>query len=398
MPTRAGWSVLVGAGGAVVAGRLFGTVELYVLGAIAATLVVLAVAWVRRRLPTVEIVRRIRPQHIVAGAFARVDLEVRNGERRCGVVAVVDPVEGTVGARTVLGPIAPHASEQVGYRLPTRRRGRIELGPVVLDVTDPFGLARRARSIGSPTVVTVLPAMEEVPAPPAGGGRHQPLTGHSRRSLAAAGAEDLATLRPYQLGDDLRRVHWPSSARTDDLQVRRDEEQWQGHLTVVVDAAADAMGPEAFERAVSLAAGFVHAAAEAGDQVRLVVGPDDSGMVDAHRAQGALLERLALVGQHPEPNAVPVATDLRSASALVVIVGPSSAARHSAVGAGPPPGFDSANAIVLIDAANAAGPATGAGGSDGPARTAELHLGTRDRLVDRWPSQRGVPSTLGGRR
>ena len=96
-----------------------------------------------------------------------------------------------------------------------------------------------------------------------GGGRHEPLPGMSHRVVATSGVEDLVTLRPYVVGDDLRRVHWPSTAHADELQVRRDEERWQGHLTVLLDAQRRcARAPRRFERAVSAAAGIIHAVAE----------------------------------------------------------------------------------------------------------------------------------------
>lgn len=322
MLTRSGWAVVAGAAVGALAGRLFGVVELYVLAAVAGALVLLAVSWVRRPLPQVALERRLQPPRVAAGSPARVEVSVTNrGRRRLPPITVVDPVEGTVGAAMAVGPLEPGAGQDIGYRLPALRRGVLHVGPLRAELLDPFGIARR-RLPGVPVLpVTVLPAIDPAPTLPLGGGRHEPLPGFSRKVAAAAGAEDLVTLRPYVIGDDLRRVHWPSTAHADELQVRRDEDRWQGHLAVLLDTRTSAMGPAAFEQLVSAAAGIIDGVAATGDRVRVATtGGTDSGMVDAQRAAPGLLEDLALLGQHGSDVAVPQA-DQRRPVALVVLTG-----------------------------------------------------------------------------
>lgn len=323
MPTRPGWLLLAGAVAGLVMGRLFGVLELFVLGATAIAALALALAWVWRPLPALQVSRRITPPRVSVGGTGRVVVQIANpSSRAVSHLTLVDPVEHTVGAHLEVGRLAAAEARTVGYRIPTARRGVLTLGPLVVRRTDPFGLARRIHVGAGPATVTVLPAIDDLPATLAGSGRREPLAGAARRTIATSGVDDLATLRPYVVGDDLRRVHWPSTARTDDLQVRRDEEPWQGHLTVVLDAREDAMSPVDFERAVSAAGGLVHAVAEAGDRVRLVVTDGtDSGMVDGRRASGALLETLALVAQHP-PGGLRVPTpDPRHDEPAVLVTG-----------------------------------------------------------------------------
>lgn len=322
MPTRAGWAVLVGAAAGAAGGRMFGVTELFVLSAVAAALVVLALVWVRRPVPRLALDRRVAPPQVVAGGTGRIEVSLINhGPRPLPPVTIVDPVEGTVGARLAVGPIAVRSRHEVGYRLPHLRRGQLRVGPLTTELCDPFGLARRRIPGVAEQVITVLPAIDPAPTLPAGGGRHEPLAGLSRRSAAAAGVEDLVTLRPYVVGDDLRRVHWPATAHADELQVRRDEERWQGHLAVLLDTRDQALGADDFERAVSAAAGIVDAVAASGDRVRLATTTgSDSGMVDAARAGHQLLEDLALVHQSREAPALPVA-DLRRPATLVVLTG-----------------------------------------------------------------------------
>jgi uncharacterized protein (DUF58 family) len=122
-------------------------------------------------------------------------------------------------------------------------------------------------------------------------------TGDSRaRSVAVHGEDDAAT-REYRRGDDLRRVHWRSTARTGELMVRREEQPWDSRATVVLDTRVGAHrgeGPTAsFEWAVSAAASIAMHLRQAGYKVRLVTG---SGVdVDATEIGGdaVILDTLA---------------------------------------------------------------------------------------------------------
>ncbi|MCB1039071.1 MAG: DUF58 domain-containing protein, partial [Acidimicrobiales bacterium] len=294
MLTRAGWAVAAGAITTLAVGRLLGAQELYILATMAGALLALALAWVRRpsTIPVLE--RHLRPDRPMAGSPARVEvLASGHGRRKTAAATVVDQVAGTVGARLLLGPIAPDAVHRVGYRLPTSQRGPLTVGPLDVEVSDPFGLARRRWRQGGPVQITVLPAVEALMGTPVGvGGDEQVAAGVAQRGAARTIA-DLATLRPYVVGDDLRRVHWPTSARVDDLVVRRDEERPQGQVSVLLDTGEWASAA-AFEQAVSAAATLVHATAQADDRIRLqTTSGFDSGALEARHSEGALLETLA---------------------------------------------------------------------------------------------------------
>jgi uncharacterized protein (DUF58 family) len=322
--TRSGWLTAVGAVAAALGGRALGAVELYVFAAVAAALLLLSVVWVRQPAPSLQVHRRINPPIVTVGVMGRVELTITNtGTRRVPPVSLVDPVEGTVGARLSVGPIVEGGRQVVGYRLPTLRRGLLRVGPLAAEVRDPFGLAQRLLPGPGALVITVLPAVDPAPALPMGGGRHEPLPGMSHRVVATSGIEDLVTLRPYVVGDDLRRVHWPSTAHADELQVRRDEERWQGHLTVLLDTQAGELSEEALERAISAAAGIIHTVAGSGDRIRMTVTDgSDSGMVDARRASYALLEDLALIEPHDPADLTVPHADPRRLTPLVLLTGP----------------------------------------------------------------------------
>jgi uncharacterized protein (DUF58 family) len=174
-------------------------------------------------------------------------------------------------------------------------RGRYPVGPLVIRLTDPFGLCELNRSFPSIDRLVVIPQVVPLPAVRLAG--EYAGTGDSRaRSVAVHGEDDAAT-REYRRGDDLRRVHWRSTARTGGLMVRREEQPWESRATVVLDTrlyAHRGEGPTAsFEWAVSAAASVAVHLRHAGYKLRLVTG----GGVDIDATEiggeGTILDTLA---------------------------------------------------------------------------------------------------------
>jgi uncharacterized protein (DUF58 family) len=188
------------------------------------------------------------------------------------------------------------ATMRSAYRLPTDRRGVIGIGPLGVVVSDPFGMASVTAVAAPRTELIVLPRIDDIVPPPPSSG-DEPLAGMRVASLAASGGDDFAALREYVVGDDLRRVHWPSSARHDDLLIRQDEVHWQGRTTIVLDTRVHThRGHDSFEAAVSAAASVIAAAWHRRDLVRLVTTAGfDSGIAAGQAHAEALLEFLAAV-------------------------------------------------------------------------------------------------------
>lgn len=325
MPTRAGWLTLLAGVASVVTGRLLGLPELYVLGAVAGALVVIGVITVRRSLPDLTIERAVVPRRVHRGGESHVELHVGNrSERRSPMLHLHDPVEGTVGARVAVAPVEPGAHHAATYRLPTDRRGLLAIGPLRARRTDPFGVASRTTEVAGPAHLTVLPSVEPLHRLPEAAGVDDPLAGTSRPIAGSSGGGEFAALREYVAGDDLRRVHWPSSARTGDLLVRKEDPPWQGHLTLLLDARAGHVSAERFEYAVTGAASIVHAVSRLGDRIRLLITDGtDSGLVDARAARETLLEHLALIEVHDDTTSLPVPPldGRRHTGTLVVLTG-----------------------------------------------------------------------------
>src|SRR5438105_13844791 len=79
---------------------------------------------------------------------------------------------------------------------------------------------------------------------------------------------DFFALREYEMGDDLRRVHWRSTARTGELMLRQDEMPWESRATILLDNRPSTHSGDSFERAVEAAASIATAMCQGRRQTR----------------------------------------------------------------------------------------------------------------------------------
>jgi uncharacterized protein (DUF58 family) len=182
---------------------------------------------------------------------------------------------------------------RAAYRLPTRNRGIVTVGPLDVELGDPFGLTEVVVTAAAPSTLVVYPAVDDIAA----ASRSDGIDPHGWRTPGLqTGGDEFHSLRPYVIGDDLRRVHWPSTARRDELTVRQHERHQQGRTTVLLDNRRPVHTDETFERAVSATASLLLAATVRGDEIRLVTTDGtDSGYGAGPSALTALLEYLAAV-------------------------------------------------------------------------------------------------------
>jgi uncharacterized protein (DUF58 family) len=137
------------------------------------------------------------------------------------------------------------------------------------------------------------------------------------------------------LGDDLRRVHWPSTARHDALMVRQDELPWQGRVTILLDVRHRTHDVDSLEAAVSAAASVVTACWNRRDLVRVVTTDGrDTGYAAGHAHIEAVMEHLAVIGPSGDAPLLRVLDALRRSAtggALVVLVGHVAPAERDAI-------------------------------------------------------------------
>jgi uncharacterized protein (DUF58 family) len=251
--------------------------------------------------------RHLSSARTPAGQESSVTLRLDNVSRLpTGLLLVEDRVPYVLGSRPrfVLDRIEPRARSEVTYQVRSDVRGRYQLGPLAIRLTDPFGMCELQRSFAAKDTLIVTPPIETLPSVRLTG--EWAGSGESRqRSLASAGEDDAAT-REYRQGDDLRRVHWRSTARLGQLMVRREEQPWQSRCTILLDSRTlghAGEGPaSSFEWAICAAASVGVHLVRHGYHVRLITdtganvasaGHDPSGV--GGDFEGALLDALAVM-------------------------------------------------------------------------------------------------------
>jgi uncharacterized protein (DUF58 family) len=250
-------------------GRVLGPIEFYVVGTIALAAVVWAVLLRRFRPSRVSVLRRVSPARVPAGDSARVDLEIVNhSQSRSPLLRIRDAITATRGVRLSIAPLDGLGRTHGAYRLPTSRRGVVEIGPMRIDDFDPMGLARLSHRIPDRVRLIVHPPIEPLPPirMPAG---DDPLLGDELRQSLGLSTEDFDGLREYVAGDDPRRIHWPSTAHHDELLVRQYRPPRHGRLTVVLDTRPPGDRESVLDRTTSVAASIAAVVLSAGDAARI---------------------------------------------------------------------------------------------------------------------------------
>lgn len=273
--TTRGRSFLAAGIAAAICAYVLGQSDLLRVGLLLAALPLLCATVLYRTRYRVAGSRRLSPARAPAGSEARVHLRMDNVSRLpTGLLMLQDRVPYVLGPRPrfVLDRVEPGGHREVSYRVRSDLRGRYPLGPLQLRLTDPFGMCELTRSFSTFDTLTVIPRVEPL-APVRFGGEARGYGDGRQRSLALAGEDDVIP-RGYRYGDDLRRVHWRSTARYGELMVRREEQPQRARCTVLLDTrgiAYEGAGPDsAFEWAVSGTASVLVHMLERGFSARLL--------------------------------------------------------------------------------------------------------------------------------
>src|SRR5215471_1845807 len=266
--------------------------ELVSLGGVLVFLPLLAALAAGRARYRIQCVRQIAPARVPAGQAATVTIQLDNVTRLpTGLLLAEDTIPYSLGTRPRF----------VLDRLQSDRRGKFAIGPLNVRVADAFGLVRLGRQVALPGTLVVTPPITPLPWT-AFGGTWLKADG-SRASTASAAGEDDVVPRAYRDGDELRRVHWRSTARYGELMVRREEQRWRNRAVLFLDTRLTAHGgrgpASSFEYAVSAAASIgVHLAREEMDTEFVT----DAGKAAAPGSfEDVLLDTLAVI--RPSRNA-----------------------------------------------------------------------------------------------
>nr|WP_308129510.1 DUF58 domain-containing protein [Actinoplanes polyasparticus] len=259
--TARGYGIAAAAAGLLVAGFRYGYPDLAMLGAAAGVALVCAVGFASWR-PRLGVERVAEPDRVARGEAARMTLTVRNTSRLRAANLVASDRCGSRAVPVPLLRLRPGRDTTVGYPVPTSRRGIVPIGPLRVTRGDPLGLVTLARTYGGLAEVWVHPRIHLLRAVPAGMARS--LDG--RIDKVPHGTITFDTLREYVIGDELRRVHWRSSAKVGELMVREQLDTSEPTIVVLLDDRAAAHPElrdgtaESFEAACEAAASIVAAA------------------------------------------------------------------------------------------------------------------------------------------
>lgn len=298
--TARGIGLFVAAAALLAAGFRFAYPELALLGAAGATAGGYALAVAAWR-PRLAVVRRAEPDRVGRGEPAAMTVTVHNSGRLRSANLVAEDRCGGVPVPVPVLRLRPGKDTTARYDVPTTRRGVVPVGPLRVTRRDPLGLVSLSRPYGETVPVWVHPRVHPLSVVPTGAGRS--LDG--RVDSVPHGSITFDSLREYVVGDELRRVHWRTSARVGELMVRENVDTSLPRLVVLLDNRAVAHPQrvaglaESFEAACEAAASVLTAAYRADLPVVLVLvaseeavspaGAPDSGVVGP-------LDRLAAAG------------------------------------------------------------------------------------------------------
>ena len=323
--------------------------------------------------------REILPPRIAVGGECQTHLTLHGTGALSGRLLLEDVAPQALGGprRVVVARLPQRGTVTLTYPLCPAERGVHALGPLIARITDPLGLAEYRCTLAGHSRLVVIPVVVPLSGLPAAA---ELGAGKSEGARVGFGSsQDSVVVRSYRHGDDLRKVHWRTTARRDELMVRVEQWSEQHGVTVLLDhrnAAHQGNGlTSSLEYAVSLAASVYVHLRQRGQRVRLVTG---DGVVRASAGEGidqgidAALDTLAALRatEQRELASEPV---LAGRQEILAVLGALDDVAVEQLLAHRPQGMR--GHAVLLDVAAWAG--SGATGSDGhrspdPARAARL--------------------------
>ena len=290
MLTNAGKTFLVIGVLALISGLSLGYQTLAALGVAFLLAVLVGRLWIVRR-PRVEAHRVVVPERVRVGRPAESHLTITNTGRRRTSGGLALEQFGDEQLPIELPSLEPNESAVITTQLPTESRGVFRVGPLDVTRADPFGLVRSGEPDEGITNLWVHPQIHRLEPFPRGVARdlEGPESGE-----ALEGGVTFHTLRDYVRGDDLRQIHWRSSARTGKLMVRHNVDTNQPRSLILLDTRASLYSAESFEDAVRAAASIMMASMTRGFEFRLLTTDDIE--LNHRMPPPTIMDRMAEIG------------------------------------------------------------------------------------------------------
>jgi uncharacterized protein (DUF58 family) len=262
---RSSWALCLGLV-ALVASWAFGSLPAAVIGLGFLLLGAWARAWARFVRGSVDLERRLLPGERVEGSD--IVVEVRTGHRRRLLGASVT-VRQRLGSREQKARMLGARTLVTFTGLP---RGRHELAPAEVVLTDPFGLERVAQTLAEASHVLVRPHIPRLGVVFSARGARA--AGIARSGLRRPTGFEIHAVRDYAPGEPLRSVHWPTTARRGRLMVKELEDAPHEDVVIVLDQDLDGVagppGASSFDAAVRATGALAHAHVTANRRVALI--------------------------------------------------------------------------------------------------------------------------------
>jgi uncharacterized protein (DUF58 family) len=196
------------------------------------------------------------------------------------------------GRRLQLASFSGRARKTLLYQLRCNRRGYYQIGPLVAETGDVFGLYRRYRVLSEPSFLLALP--EVIPLAGFDISSRRPIGEVRMTHRLFEDPTRIAGVRSYQSGDPLNRIHWGATARTAVLHSKIYEPSTIAGATILLDFHEQSFEkrhePVRSELAVTAAASIAGAISEMGQQVGLATNGRDAA--DRVRREGWSHEQL----------------------------------------------------------------------------------------------------------
>jgi uncharacterized protein (DUF58 family) len=218
----------------ITAAALTGAVEVYFFVYLGLVVIGLAYLLARRGLTSLEAGSWLDRQHATVGDTLTVTYTLRSSARLPKPwLETHSPSTLPVSIPGRVISLRPHTSRTWAARVPLTHRGQYRVDPMVVRTGDPFGLFESVASVGPGAAVLVYPTVQPLPGwqlPTAA------IEGASARAEHGPHLTPLVTsVRPYTPGDAFNRIHWRSSARHQELQVKEFDIEPTADLWVFVD-------------------------------------------------------------------------------------------------------------------------------------------------------------------
>jgi uncharacterized protein (DUF58 family) len=306
-PAYAGWLLIVlticffGAATNTMAGWL------YVLSGLGVALLGIAALLPPRSLKNLTI-ERLPVAPVTAGDDLEITIEIHNPSpypQTLFQVLDLSPFRASQPPLTAVEAIAPHGKYTWVYYQPTQQRGIYSWEKLVLRSGAPIGLFWCRRERHNPITTYVYPQILSLSHCPLidgiGNLDRTPDRQFAHRDLALANEGVTRSLRPYRYGDPLRSIHWRSSARYGEFQVREWEIERGGQdLAICLDNELS-WTVEDFEQAVITACSLYFYARRS--QLNVKLWTAGTGLIDDDHE---VLEALAAVQMSTaNPQALP---------------------------------------------------------------------------------------------